>query len=189
MHPSFSWIFMNKNLVSATRYKITAVNHWKIKIFSSKELTLPKATPLKSSMLELNKTSTMEHYNTAVIPYSIFCRLLNNLKRKQMFMKTFQILRVDLLMIQFINTATSPRSLPLMPFVQTSNSEALMTVSFRTDQSQDLTKRNLHKVFWHHTCSRTSLDICVCDLCAGQKTDTCQKLGYKHEGSQLCLYD
>ena len=50
-------------------------------------------------MLELNKTSTMEHYNTAVIPYSIFCRLLNNLKRKQMFMKTFQILRVDLLMI------------------------------------------------------------------------------------------
>lgn len=69
------------------------------KLFSSKELTLPKATPLKSSMLELNKTSTMEHYNTAVIPYSIFCRLLNNLKRKQMFMKTFQILRVDLLMI------------------------------------------------------------------------------------------
>ena len=60
---------------------------------------LPKATLLKSSMLELNKTSTMEHYNTAVIPYSIFCRLLNNLKRKQMFMKTFQILSVDLLMI------------------------------------------------------------------------------------------
>ena len=50
-------------------------------------------------MLELNKTSTMEHYNTAEIPYSIFGRLLNNLKRKQMFMKTFQILRVDLLMI------------------------------------------------------------------------------------------
>ena len=60
---------------------------------------LPKATLRKSSMLELNKTSTMEHYNTAVIPYSIFCRLLNNLKRKQMFMKTFQILSVDLLMI------------------------------------------------------------------------------------------
>lgn len=90
-------------------------------------------------MLELNKTSTMEHYNTALIPYSILCRLLNNLKRKQMFMNTFQILKVDLLMTYFINTATSPCSLPLMPFVETSNSEALITVTFRTDQSQDLT--------------------------------------------------
>ena len=56
-----------------------------------------------------------------------------------MFMNTFQILKVDLLMTYFINTATSPCSLPLMPFVETSNSEALITVTFRTDQSQDLT--------------------------------------------------
>lgn len=46
----------------------------------------------------------------------------------------------------------------------------------------------VYRVFSSQTCSRMSLDISACILCAGQMTDTCQMLGCRHEVMQLCQY-